>query len=245
MADRLRAPQSPRTAVVWSVLRSALEGQDAPIRVLDSGGGSGLFAVPLAELGHEVTVVDASPDALAVLLRRAAEAGVAERVHPVQGDADNLLEVVDESSFHLVLCHSLLEVVDDPATSVRAIAETLVPGGYASILAANRHAGVLSRALSGHFTDARTALVDPSGRSGPADAALRRFDLDTLTALIGKAGLTVLQSHGVRVVADLVPGALLDGEPGALDALRELELAASETPPFRDIATQLHVLAKR
>jgi SAM-dependent methyltransferase len=37
------------------------------LRVLDVGGGSGRFAVPLAERGHDVTVVDISEDALRLL----------------------------------------------------------------------------------------------------------------------------------------------------------------------------------
>src|SRR5262249_29982414 len=58
-------------------------------RVLDVGGGSGIWAVPLARSGCLVTVVDPSPNALATLHRRATEAGVAELVSPVQGDADS------------------------------------------------------------------------------------------------------------------------------------------------------------
>jgi hypothetical protein len=104
---------------------------------------------------------------------------------------------------------------------------------------------VLSRALGGHFAAAAAALTDPEGRTGQSDTVLRRFDLGSAEALLAKAGLRVEQVHGVRVVADLVPGALLDTEPGALDALLALELAAAEQPPYRDIATQLHLLARR
>ncbi|MEV1147933.1 methyltransferase domain-containing protein, partial [Micromonospora sp. NPDC049799] len=69
-------PLTPRTAVIWSVLRAELDRRgDTPLTVLDVGGGTGGFAVPLAHAGHRVTVVDASPDALAALTRRAAEAG--------------------------------------------------------------------------------------------------------------------------------------------------------------------------
>jgi 2-polyprenyl-3-methyl-5-hydroxy-6-metoxy-1,4-benzoquinol methylase len=39
-------------------------------RILDVGGGSGRFAMPLAERGHDVTVVDISEDALRLLERR-------------------------------------------------------------------------------------------------------------------------------------------------------------------------------
>src|SRR3954466_8507042 len=62
-----------RTGVVWDVLRSVLEQRDTSLDVLDAGGGTGGFAVPLAERGHQVTVVDPSPDALAALGRRVAE----------------------------------------------------------------------------------------------------------------------------------------------------------------------------
>src|SRR5438067_5141291 len=105
-------PVTPRTAVVWAVLRPLIEGGGS-LMVLDVGGGTGGFAVPLAEAGHRVTVVDASPDALAALSRRAAEAGVAERITGVQGDGDRLAELVPTASADLILCHSLLEVVDD------------------------------------------------------------------------------------------------------------------------------------
>jgi S-adenosylmethionine-dependent methyltransferase len=247
VADRSRAHNAPRTAVVWSVLRSELQRRaaDGPLRILDAGGGTGGFAVPLAEEGHIVTVVDASPDALAALSRRAAERGVADRVAAVQGDADTLLDVAGPGSADVVLCHSVLEVVDDPAATLDAITAVLRPGGCASVLVANRAAAVLSRALGGHFTAAVGALTDPAGRTGANDTMLRRFDLASAESLITRAGLTVEQVHGVRVVADLVPGALLDTEPGALDALLSLELAAADRPPYRDIATQLHLLARR
>jgi S-adenosylmethionine-dependent methyltransferase len=42
-----------------------------------------------------------------------------------------------------------------------------------------------------------------------------------------------------------VPGALLDGDAAATEALRALEEAAASTPPLRDIAAQLHLLGHR
>ena len=144
-----------------------------------------------------------------------------------------------------MLCHSLLEVVDEPAATLATVAGALRPGGCASVLAAGRAAAVLARALGGHPADALRVLTDPSGRWGTADGVLRRFDTDGLVALVGAAGLTVEAVHGVRVLADLVPGAVLDAEPGAAEALRELELAAAALPPYRDVAAQLHVLARR
>jgi 2-polyprenyl-3-methyl-5-hydroxy-6-metoxy-1,4-benzoquinol methylase len=228
--------------VVWAVLREEIDSREPGLVVVDVGGGTGGFAVPLAEAGHHVTVVDASPDALAALTRRAAEAGVADRVAAVQGDGDRLADLVPQGQADLVLCHSLLEVVDDPAEVVAALAATLRPGGALSLVVANRAAAVLSRAMGGHLEAAAALLSDPAGRTGPGDKLRRRFDAASAAALLTAAGLTVEKIHGVRVVADLVPGAVADGDP---DALIAFETLAAEQSPYRDIATQLHLYARR
>ncbi|WP_030679766.1 methyltransferase [Streptomyces rimosus] len=250
MSDPLRPRASLRTAVVWEVLVEALErraaaaGQDV-LDVLDTGGGTGNFAVPVARLGHRVTVVDPSPNALFALERRAAEAGVADRVRAVQGDAHGLFDVVEPGGYDTVLCHGVLEYVDDPAEGVRNAVGALRPAGTLSLLAAGLGGAVLARALAGHFTEARTALADPAGRWGEGDPVPRRFTAEQLTGLVSDTGLKVSGVHGVRVFADLVPGVLVDTEPGAMDALLKLEAAAAENPAFHSVATQLHVLAER
>jgi SAM-dependent methyltransferase len=228
---------STRTAVVWSGLEPLLGGD--PLDVLDIGGGTGGLAVRVGALGHRVTVVDPSPDALAALDRRAREHDVA--VNGRQGDLSTLLDVVGTDSADLVLCHGVLEVVDDPATALGTLAEVVRPGGTLSLLVAQRHAAVVARAMAGHFQQA-LALLDPEappGRSG------HRFIHDELTTLAGTAGFTVDAVHGVRVFTDLVPGSLLDLEPGATAALVELEQAVATRPEYLPLATQLHLLGHR
>jgi ubiquinone/menaquinone biosynthesis C-methylase UbiE len=120
-AVSLERTRSARTAVIWAVLRAELDRAGRPLRVVDVGGGTGGFAAPLAEAGHHVTVVDPSPDALASAARRAADAGLSGRITAVQGDADGLGDLVEPGSVDLVLCHAVLEVVDDPALVALAL----------------------------------------------------------------------------------------------------------------------------
>ncbi|MEJ7834168.1 MAG: methyltransferase [Nocardioides sp.] len=227
---------SARTAVVWDALRPVLD--EGTRDVLDIGGGTGGFAVKVAELDHRVSVVDPSPDALAALARRARELGV--EVAGQQGDLTSLLDVVAPGSADVVLCHGVLEVAGDPAAALGTIRQVLRPGGTLSLLVAQRHAAVIARAMAGHFPQA-LALLDPTtpaGRSG------HRFTAAEAVGLLGDAGFEITSVHGVRVFADLVPGSLLDLEPGATAALVELERAVAERPEYLPLATQLHMLAR-
>jgi SAM-dependent methyltransferase len=238
------AEQLPvRSAAVWAALDPVV-GTGTALRVLDVGGGSGMFAVPLARLGHDVTVVDPSADALATLRRRADTAGVGDRVRGVQGDGDLLHEVLppatDGGGFDVALCHWVLEVVDDPAVTLGEIARAVRPAGQVSLAAANRAGAVLARAVSGHPVEALALHEDRDpaphrGRPG------RRFTPADLLALVEGAGLRPGTWRGVSVVADL-----LDANSGAAtEAVRSLELALAETSPYRDVATGLHLLAAR
>ncbi|MBU8856187.1 MULTISPECIES: methyltransferase domain-containing protein [unclassified Micromonospora] len=234
---------TPRTAVIWSVLRAELDRRAGDrLSVLDVGGGTGGFAVPLAEAGHRVTVVDASPDALAALTRRAAEAGVADRVRATQGDADALTGLVEPATVDLVLCHSVLEVVDDPEPVMSALVTALRPGGAASVLVAGRAAAVFGRAMNGQLDAAAALAADPHGTTGGRDTLRRRYDAADASALLTDAGLVVEEIHGVRVLADLLPAAVADGQQAALV---ELERALAARSPYRDLAAQLHLFARR
>jgi SAM-dependent methyltransferase len=264
-ADRKR--DGSRSSLVWDVLaeviaaRVAQSGR-AALDIVDVGAGTGGFAVGIAGLGHRVTVVDPSPDALAAARWRAAESGVT--LTEVQGEATDLPALVGEpgtdgGGADLVICHNVLEYVDSPSAALAAIARVLRPGGTVSVLAANTVAAVLQRALAGKYAEARAMLPGPvssgpvssgtgSSGTGPvpsagAAAAARRFTLPELTALIEGAGLRAGDAHGIRIFSSLLPGAGAD--LAAVEALRELEEAAATFPPLRDIATRLHVLAYR
>ena len=245
MASEQAGWGSTRSAVVWAGLEPVLQGE--PRDVLDVGGGTGGLAVRVAGLGHRVTVVDPSPDALAALDRRARDHDVA--VTGRQGDLSTLLEVVDPDSADVVLCHGVLEIVDDPVPALTTVARVLRPGGVLSLLVAQRHAAVIARAMAGHFQQA-LALLDssPGQRSGaaaPTGRTGRRYTPDELTALVAGAGFVADEIHAIQVFTDLVPGSLHDLEPGASAALVELEQAVATRPEYLPLATQVHLLAHR
>lgn len=200
--------------------------------VVDLGGGTGGMAMDLGADGYRVRVVDPSPDALAALERRTAERGLVDRVSAVQGDATELVDLIGAGSADLVICHKVLEVVEDPAEALAAIVRVLRPGGALSLVVAQRHAAVLSQALAGHIVQARRIWHDPSW-----------FDRERVLASVEAAGLRVRASHGVGTVAGHVAESVLTAESGAHAELLLLESEVAADPAFSALAPHLHVFA--
>lgn len=107
----------------WTALA---ERESGP--VVEWGAGTGRLAVPLAEMGHEVTAVEVSEGMVEV----GQEKGNAVRW--VQGD---IREALLGQSYGLAICafNSLLCLlsIDDAVTFLRNVREHLVPGGLLGI----------------------------------------------------------------------------------------------------------------
>lgn len=241
---------SSRVALVTTLLGEHLQPAraGAAVRVLDCGGGSGAYAVPLARTGADVTVIDISADALATLRRRADEAGVSGSVHAVAGDVEALPDLVAGESFDAVLAHGILDAGSAvPALpALHAVDETFAamaalvrPGGVLSVLVANPVAVVVARALAG---EPAAALAELRRLDDPA--APPRVDPDRVVEFGRAAGLDVVARHGVGVFSDLVPGSA--GETaGGRDAVAALDAEAAGRPPFAELAGRIHLVLRR
>ncbi len=233
MSRRRRPVVAARLAEVLDALLAELvPGEQRPLDVVDLGGGTGGLAIDVARRGHHVTVVDPSPDALASLERRLADDHLEGTVAARQGDASDLVALLGPGAVDVVLCHRVLEVVDDPAAVLAAAAAVLRPGGALSLLVGQKHAQVLGQAVAGNLAAALRTWDDP-----------RRLDFDAVTALVEAAGFAVREADGIGAVADLVGEAVVE-TPGAWADLHALETAVSRDPAFRSLAPYVHVFAQ-
>jgi ubiquinone/menaquinone biosynthesis C-methylase UbiE len=202
--------------------------------VVDLGGGTGTFAIMLAEQQHEVTVIDPSLDALASLQRRVSERRLSERVRGVQGDATELMQLLGTDATDVLICHRTLDVLGDPRSALNAMAAVVRPGGVLSLMIPQRRAAVLSQALSGHIAAACKIFDDP-----------HRFDTDQVARLVTEAGFTLHAMHGIGVLADHIPQEAFQSEPGVVTQLYDLESRLSQDPAFSAIAAWAHFFAVR
>ncbi|MFC5186370.1 methyltransferase domain-containing protein [Actinomadura harenae] len=245
--DRWRAAPWNRLRfrlVAHTLARSAGVAAGRPLRVLDVGGGDGGDALPLADLGHHVTVLDHSAALLARAERAAADAGLTGRVRAVLGD---LAEAASLGPvFDLVLCHNVLHYRDDPARSVAAVARAARPNGAVSLLSPNPAMDVLSRAVRLADPDAALAMLDaPTLRSETFGREMRRVEADDAARVLGAAGCVVTHRFGIRCVSDLVADDGLKHDPAFAERLERLELALCDREPYLRTARFWHLVARR
>src|SRR5699024_6151713 len=143
----------------------------------------------------------------------------------------------------------LLEVVDDPRHAVASLATVLAPTGALSVLAANRYAAALQRALAGRLTEARGLLRASNGvLRADGETLLRRFGRTDLEELMSASGLRVTSIRGDGVASDVVADRDAESRRDDTDwdaELGEFERDAASVPELRDVASRLHLLAHK
>jgi S-adenosylmethionine-dependent methyltransferase len=183
------------------------QGAEQSLRTLDLGCGTGATAVRLARLGVHVTAVDCSSAMLDIAQRAAHEGGVAEKIVVKHGDATHLARLFPAPSFDVILCHNILEYVDNPGAVLRDAARVLRgPSAIISMLVRSQAGEVLKSAFqTGDLDQAKNNLTAEWGKESLYGGKVRLFSNEYLQRMLKAASLILIAERGVRVVADYLP----------------------------------------
>jgi 2-polyprenyl-6-hydroxyphenyl methylase/3-demethylubiquinone-9 3-methyltransferase len=150
LASRWWDPQSEfRPLHEINPLRLAWIDRMAPLsgrRVVDIGCGGGILAEAMAGLGAEVTGIDLAEKPLRVAELHGLESGVKVRYERIS--AEDLADR-EPAEFDVVTCMEMLEHVPDPASTVRACARLVKPGGMVFFSTINRNPKAFLLAIVG------------------------------------------------------------------------------------------------
>lgn len=214
------------------------------LRALDLGCGTGAASVRLARLGIRVTALDSSAAMLEVAERAIAEAEVHGRITLKQGDAGRLTHIFPARSFDIVLCHNLLEYVDDPGVVLRGAASVLRgPSAMLSVLVRNQAGEVLKAALhAGDLAAAEQSLDAEWGQESLYGGRVRLFTPEPVDALLKDASLAIAARRGVRTIADYLPERI--SRAAQYERIFALERRLGARDEFLGVARYVQCLAR-
>lgn len=231
-------------------LQEFLPQPPQPLRALDLGGGTGAVSVRLARLGFHVTLLDASVPMLEFAERAAREAGITEGITLKRGDVGELASLfdagsLDVDSFDVILCHNVLEFVDDPRAVLRTAARALRgPSGILSVLVRTQSGEVLKAALQeGDLAAAEHSLTAEWGNESLYGGKVRLFTGEGLRAMMVESSLAVTAERGVRIVTDYLPSRISRSDE--YEQIFELERKLGRHPEFAAVARYRQCLARR
>lgn len=216
------------------------------LRILDVGGGNGLDAVACAEQGHSVMLVDFSAEMLTEARHLAEEHSVAARMTFHQADVNAIPTLFPDPAFDVVLCHNVVQYVDDPAALLRAVCHPLKRDGLLSLMSVNPESEVYRLAMMQLDPGAARASLDATmGFATVFGVPVHRCQAADMIDLLISTGCEVLGRYGVRSVCDYIANNDIKSDPAFFAQLERLEHALSDRHPYLLLARFFQIIARK
>jgi SAM-dependent methyltransferase len=163
------------------------------------------------------------------------------------GDAAQVANLFPVKSFDIVLCHNILEYVDDPNAVLSAAAQVLRRDssgmGILSVLVRSRAGEVLKAGIeAGDLGAAERNLTAVWGCESLFGGRVRLFTLESMRVMTRGASLAVAAELGVRVISDYLPP--LVSRRQEYERIFELERKLGTRPEFAAVARYMQIIAR-
>ena len=206
------------------------------LRILDFGSGYGLCANHYAQW-HDVTAIE--PDGEMI----------AQRFHTnmytqIHGDVADLRQFTNE--FDLVICHNVLEYVQDKEEIICALAGAVKPGGKLSIVKHNINGRVMARAVFDNDPAMAMALLNDLASDQSTTFGDRfLYENQDLLGWADKLGLEIDGHYGIRAFFALTQNNEIKHCPKWYEKMMALEKRVGDVDAFRQVAFLNHFIFRK
>ena len=212
--------------IVWSQI-----GDLKGLSILDFGSGEGVTADHYAA-DNSLTAVEPSEEMLA-------NAWKDHEYTQIVGDV-SALSRFDDNSFDFIICHNVLEYIDDKQTVIRELARVLKPGGRISIVKHNRAGRVMQMAVLLDDIEKANALLDGKNSTASKFGAIRYYNDRDITEWSSR--LKPVDSYGIRTFWDLQQNQEKHDQEEKKEKMAQLETRVSQMDEYRQIAFFHHLI---
>jgi len=216
-------------------------------RVLDAGGGTGIWSVELAKMGYQVVLTDISEGMLAKAHEKVASIGLEGRIEIRNANILNMPEFAD-SSFATVICEGdPLSYCGDHHQAMRELTRVLKPGGALIGSVDNRASGLFWLREADADTIQRYLqtgdIMIPPWKPENERYACHTFTPTELCELFELHGLRVERIIGKTVFRRLALGE--SDDIAVQERLYQLESKYCDNPDYLGLGGHLEIVGRK
>lgn len=215
--------------IVWKQLGD-MEGK----KILDFGSGEGITANHFAEK-NDVTAIEPSKEMLS-------NAWKDYEYTQIVGDV-NALSAFKNETFDMIICHNVLEYIDDKAAVIKALARVLKKDGIISIVKHNRAGRVMQMAVLLDDFEKANEILDGKDSTASRFGTIRYYEDNDITKW--EPQITISDILGIRTFWDLQQNQQKHGDEAWQEKMLQLELRVSQMREYKNIAFFHHLLLKK
>jgi S-adenosylmethionine-dependent methyltransferase len=197
----------------------SLDGKS--LDVLDAGGGTGVMSEVMLDFGHRVTLTDISSEVLSIAKNKLGENPQLDIQHI------DILSLSTEKKYDLVVCHAVLEWLQDPFAVLGKLVDLVKPGGHLSLTFFNHDAQLFGNMLYGNFDYVQQGMTSKNiVRLSPKNPQKPQVILSQLNTLPVK----VIKQAGIRCFHDYLKQP--EKQINEYEQLKQLEIKYGSTEPY-------------
>ena len=212
--------------IVWKQLGNP-EGK----KILDFGSGEGITANHFA-MKNDVTAIEPSEEMLSTAWKD-------YEYNQIVGDVNALSSFKDET-FDIIICHNVLEYIDDKEAVLKALARVLKKDCLLSIAKHNRAGRVMQMAVLLDDFEKANALLDGENSTASKFGTIRYYEDEDIIKWAPE--LTVSELFGIRTFWDLQQNQEKHSDEDWQDKMMQLEMRVAQMPEYRKVAFFHHLL---
>ncbi len=203
-------------------------------RILDFGSGFGYTADHFAENNH-VIAVEPNKEMLKYQFRD-------HHYEQIIGGIEALKNMPSQS-FDVILCHNVMEYLNDREELLFEFNRLLKTNGFISVIKHNKTGKIMQKAVFEYNIDEALKLLENGQAESVHFGTINEYD-DCELEEYSRGLLKIHKIYGLRIFYALQRNELKTGDEW-LSNMYALECRAEEIPAFRDIAFFHHLILKK
>ena len=200
-------------------------------KILDFGSGFGVTANHLAKC-NDVTAVEPNSELLEHRIRD-------NHYEQIMGNIDNL-KGLDDGSFDVILCHNVLEYIENRAELIAEFHRLLKKDGILSIVKHNKNGKIMHKAVFENNIDEAMALLNGENAISQNFGTINEYEIEDLKDCLAER-FVLDKVYGIRTFFGIQPNSF-KCEPDWEEKMFMLECAVESDTAYSNVAFFHHLL---